>query len=114
MPQGVSLTVRQQLYIRDNVKNQHLDDIADYLKIHFSTAYAFCYRNNLNYTRRPGERKTRAKEKSPRKQYIAKRVRNERISDFKPPMKRPVAVYTNSPSPYGIADVFHGRSISSS
>lgn len=117
MPRWNALKAEEKIYIRANYQSQTVTEMSVALKRDSNTVYNFCSRNGLTPL---GAKRGRKKMISPSRKPIGKKKvkvydKPKEIIRFgkeEKPIVRPPAIYTNSPSPYGIASELHSHSSS--
>jgi hypothetical protein len=100
MPKGVPIQQWQFNYIEQYHKEKTVEELAKAVGLSIYWVYTVCYERRWNYKRqRSGVAFVN---------YIPSIKEKVFIPDKpKQGLARPPAVYTNSPSPYGIADQLH-------
>lgn len=104
--------IQWEAYIRKHHRHKNALDMARYLNITEIVVYRICLRLGIvPLSRVKGERRDLARERK-RKQPQPERPRKYVVAyNPRPPISRPAAIYTNMPSPFGIADELHGNKL---
>lgn len=105
------LTAEQVSFIRTQHTKITIAEMCDKLNLSYPTIKGFCDRYGLKPVKEHELKKIKRKFNSDELWYQKKKIIGFRPEPASRPFERPKTEYTNSPSPYGIADELFNRKL---